>query len=136
MIEDTDTGAGAAKHESENPEHVGSAGEDVKIPFDASSVLPPEVADIVKPNGVNVLLRLDQAPTMQGMIHLPQAMKSLEFITAGILAKGPECKFVQVGDRVVVARKAIINGDAGIVLEGVRLHFTQENLIVAVVGKA
>lgn len=111
-----------------------SSDEGIQIPFDASAILPPQVADIVKPNGLNILLRLDQMPTMAGNIHLPQKMKSLEFVTATALAVGPECKVVKVGNRVLVAIKAIINGEQGIPLEGVKLYFTQENLVVAVVG--
>lgn len=115
----------------ENPNPEG--GTATEIPFPGAPT-PPEVAEIVKPNGLNVLLRLDGLPTMQGGIHLPQKMQNLEFITATVLAIGPECKFVKKGSRVLVAYKAIINGSAGIPLEQVKLFFTQENLIVAVIG--
>lgn len=87
-------------------------------------------ADIFKPNGVNILLQIESSPGVQGGLHLPQKMTSLEFVTAKVLAKGPDCKVAKVGQRFIVALKAIINGEKGIVIEGVRLFFTQENLVV------
>lgn len=122
----------------EDQEPVSDMGHVTEIPFelpkneDAQEI--KKVADIVKPNGTNILLRRDQAEQTQGGIILPQKMKSLEFITATVLAKGPDCKFVKEGDRVLVASKALINGEVGIMVEGVRLYFTQEPLIVAVLG--
>jgi hypothetical protein len=90
----------------------------------------------IRPNGVNVLLFLDEAPTTQGGIHLPQKMKSLDFITATVLAKGPDCKFVKDGDRIIVALKALINQEGGILVGGAKLFFTQENLVIAVIEEA
>lgn len=87
----------------------------------------------LRPNGVNVQLAIEHKPLKKGDIILPGNVKGLEFITAVVIAAGPECKMVKSGDRVVVAAKGLVNGERGIEVDGHRVFFTQEQVIVAVI---
>lgn len=86
----------------------------------------------IRPNGNNVLIAW-RKESMAGELHLPAKMTSLKFISAKVLATGPECKMVKEGDVVVVALKGLVNGEDGVVVDGNRLFFTQEPVIIAVV---
>lgn len=70
-----------------------------------------------------------------GGIVMPGNAKPLEFVTARVLAVGPDCKTVQKGDKIVVATKGIHGGDNGITIDGEKAYFTQESLVVAVVAE-
>lgn len=77
---------------------------------------PPQPEDQHKENYViymptkyipfNHIIQLDYSPaTKIGEIHLPQGMKKVagfEFVRCTVLAVGPECKQVKVGDVVVL----------------------------------
>lgn len=84
-----------------------------------------------QPNGLNILTDYAK-PEMAGEFVLPQNAKSLEFVTANVVAIGKDCKFVEKGDRILFAAKALVNGDKGIVVDGRRLFVTQENLVIGV----
>ena len=90
----------------------------------------------IRPNGVNVLLFLDEEPDTKEGIIIPKNAKRLDFVTATVLARGPDCKFLKDGDRIIVALKALINGESGMVVGGAKLYFTQENLVIAVIDEA
>lgn len=79
-------------------------------------------------------LRINYPKTdMIGLIHKPIQMKELDFAVVTVLDIGPDCKFVKVGDRVLVSIKGIINQQNGVIVDGTVQFFTQENLVVTVV---
>lgn len=91
----------------------------------------------LRPNANNIWIDYtpDKGDKMEGGIVIPGKARKLEFVTAIVIEKGPECKFVEKGDQIIVAAKGIINGEAGIVVDGRRYFATQEPLVVAVVEK-
>lgn len=89
----------------------------------------------LRPNANNIWIDYtpDKGDKIEGGVIIPGRARKLEFVTAVVIEKGPECKFVKEGDRIIVAAKGIINGEAGILVEGRRYFATQEPLVVAVV---
>ena len=96
-----------------------------QIPF-------PGVAPKYLPAGNNLLLDY-QKPTMAGSIILPHQAKELDTIVATVLAKGPKCEHIQVGQRVCILTKALIGGVNGLMVEGRRIYLTQEQTVITVV---
>ena len=88
-----------------------------------------------KPNSNYIWLDHEKALKV-GEIFLPNKAKGLEWMTAKVLAAGPECKCVAAGDEVLLATKGCVGGDDGVLLRGSRFFFTQENMVVAVIRKA
>lgn len=90
----------------------------------------------LRPNANNVWL--DYRPpgeTKEGGIIVPGSARKLDFVTARVLAKGPDCRMVKEGDKILVAAKGIVNGEQGILIEGRRVYVTQEQIIVAVIDE-
>jgi hypothetical protein len=83
----------------------------------------------VKPNGNNILVAYQKAEKA-GDIHLPGQARSLDFVVVNVLEVGPEVKDIEKGDRIIIAIKALINGERGMDIEGRKLYFTQSNLVV------
>jgi hypothetical protein len=82
-----------------------------------------------KPYG-NVMVLDYTPPEKIGQIHVPNGIKTLtEFITCAVTAAGPGCDLVKVGDRILIATKAIM----GVRHDGHEIWVTQENTILAVV---
>lgn len=84
---------------------------------------------IYRPYG-NVLVLDYTPPEKLGQIHLPNGAKPLfDFVTCGVVAAGKACDLVKVGDRILIATKAIM----GVRHDGHEIWVTQENTILAVV---
>ncbi len=112
-----------------NPEDTAShEPEMVEIPF-------PVTNDIkFKPNGNNVQLAyVQEGERTEGGIVIPGSARKLDFITASVIAVGPKCELVKAGDRVVVALKGLVNGETGVMVDGRRFFFSQEQVILAVI---
>jgi len=108
-----------------------------EIPFPGGISAPiesaPQLTPIsIRPNGQNILIQYEK-PEKAGEIFLPNKAQGLEFIVALVSEVGKDCKFVKKGDAVILAAKAIVNGEKGIQIGANRLFFTQEPLVVAVV---
>lgn len=125
MIENTIEGD---THEPESEMHA----QEIKFPGAEDGGAPALTPITIRPNGVNILIQYEK-PEKAGEIFLPNQAKGLEFIVALVLEVGPDCKFVKKRDAVILAAKAIVNGDKGVQIGGNRLFFTQENLIVAII---
>ena len=106
--------------------------QEIKFPGAQDGGAPVLAPIAIRPNGVNILIQYER-PEKAGEIFLPNQAKGLEFIVAVVLEVGPDCKFVKRGDAVILAAKAIVNGDKGVQIGVNRLHFTQENLVVAII---
>lgn len=87
------------------------------------------------PCGNNILLGYKK-PEKAGTIHLPTQAKQLDTIICDVLAVGPECKFVKVGQRVLILTKALVGGPEGLTVEGRKVFFTQEQVLISVVENA
>lgn len=86
---------------------------------------------VYKPYGE--ILQLDWTPQEQiGGIVIPkqsQAKMGLPFFRVKVLAAGPDCKMVKVGDYVIIPQQVILHAK----WDGDLAFFTSENKIVAVV---
>lgn len=84
---------------------------------------------VYKPYGTVMVLDYFP-PDKAGTLHLPNGAKPLfDFVTCPVLAVGPGCDLVKVGDRILLASKAIM----GVKHDGHEIYVTQENTILAVV---
>ncbi len=80
------------------------------------------------------IIQLDWTPQENiGGIVIPQksqAKMGLPFFKVKVLAVGPECKMVKVGDHVIIPQQVILHAK----WDGDLAFFTSENKIVAVVA--
>lgn len=98
--------------------------------------LPAQTAPISIRPVANHLLLDYQKPALVGQIHMPQKMRQLETITAKVLARGPDVKHIEVGQRILILAKALIGGEEGLMVDGRRCYLTQEQVVIAVVAPA
>lgn len=92
----------------------------------------PEKNQKLRPHGNYIWLKYEKPATIGGII-MPGKAKGLDWITAEVIAVGPDCKSTKAGDRVILATKGLVGGEDGIFVAGQRWHLTQENMCVGAV---
>jgi co-chaperonin GroES (HSP10) len=76
-----------------------------------------------------------QAETKVGGVFIPGQAKPRDYVVVEVIAVGPDCKKVKAGDRVIISTNGIHGKADGILVDGVRVHFTQERVVLAVVDE-
>lgn len=102
---------------------------------DAAATVPP-AKGAVRFEPIGDYIQLDyEKPAKIGQLFVPEKMKKdiMEFITAGVLACGPNCKQVKPGDTILCGTAALLTISAGGGAAGFVMTLTKEDKILAVV---
>ena len=85
-----------------------------------------------EPCGVYLVIDIAPPSRVIGGLHMPANMKLPPFSEARVIAKGPDCKQVKVGDVILLNEGAVIRGTADTLGA---FAFTREDKIMAVVRR-